>query len=65
MLQKKRADQSQERRNLFECSSDEVNENLSNMWDDDELDDLEPGPAPFGEFGRDEELWFRCDLCSC
>jgi hypothetical protein len=46
------------------------------MCDDDELYDFEPGLAPHmfndsdetcmfcGEFGRDEELWFRCGLCS-
>jgi hypothetical protein len=56
--------------------NDEGKEKLSKLCDDDELDDLEPGPAPhmfndsdstcmfFGEFGRDEELWFRCGFCS-
>jgi hypothetical protein len=58
-----------------------VKGNLSKMYDDDEFDDLEPGPAPHmfnnsdeshmfcGEFGRDErimvQMWPLVRLGTC
>jgi hypothetical protein len=62
---------------ILACNgNDEGSDNLSKMYDCDELDDLEPGPAPHmfnnldesfmfcEEFGRDERVWFRCGLRS-
>ena len=44
-------------------------DDIKNLCDDDELDDL-PGAfnqdicSVCGEFGKDNEIWFRCVMCS-
>ncbi|KAJ4435553.1 hypothetical protein ANN_18169 [Periplaneta americana] len=56
------------RKILSESSSDEDGIDETNICDDDELDDLEPMSGDIccicGEFGRNNELWFRCVCCS-
>lgn len=62
-----------------ESSDDSMDEDLSDICNDDELDDVELSFIPpsvkkpsepndtcgiCGESGKDKELWFRCVLCS-
>ena len=59
-------------------TSESSDEDLSDICDDDELDDIELSFIPTiqeptesneiccicGEIGKDKELWYRCVLCS-
>ncbi|KAJ8945555.1 hypothetical protein NQ318_020401 [Aromia moschata] len=56
-------------RNLHFDDSDSESYDESQLCDDDELDDVDPSGdneecLVCGEFGRDNEIWYRCVMCS-
>lgn len=60
-------------RNIDFCEDDTESESYSEseLCVDDELDEVDPTPTHeddicliCGEFGRDNEVWYRCTLCS-